>query len=80
MITKMSSSPQSSGFAYGLEASEARRQLKLSLSVVVVLAVGIVSAALTFGAHPLDAKRDIVLLPTLTTMHAETNAIGALRS
>ena len=80
MVTKTSSSAQNSGFAYMLEASEARRQLKLSLSVVVVLAVGIVSAALTFGAHPIDVRRDIVSMPIVTTLHAETNAVGALRS
>ena len=80
MIAIRSSSAQHSGFAYRLGASEARRQLKLSLSVVIVLAVGIVSAALTFGAHPIDAKRDVVLLPTVTTLHAETNAVGVLGS
>ena len=80
MVTKTSSPAQHSGFAFRLEASETRRQFKLSLSVVVVLAVGIVSAALTFGAHPIDVKRAVVFLPTVTTMHAETNAIGALRS
>lgn len=80
MVTKASSSTQNSGFAYVLEVNAARRQLKLSLSVVVVLAVGIVSAALTFGAHPIDARRDVVALPTVTTLHAETNAIGAVRS
>lgn len=80
MVTKTSSSTQNNGFGYMLEASEARRQLKLSLSVVVVLAVGIVTAALTFGAHPIEAKRDVVLLPTVTTLHAQTDAIGAVRS
>ena len=80
MVTKTSSSEQNSGFAYIVEANAARRQLKLSLSVVVVLAVGIVSAALTFGTHPIEAKRDVVALPGVTTFHAETNAIGAVRT
>ena len=80
MVTKTSFSAQHNGFAYILEANAARRQLKLSLSVVVGLAVGIVSAALTFGVHPIDAKRDVVALPTMTTLHAETNPIGAIRS
>ena len=80
MVTKTLSLAQHSGFAFRLEASETRRQFKLSLSVVVVLAVGIVSAALTFGAHPIDVKRAVAFLPTVTTMHAETHAIGALRS
>lgn len=80
MVTKTSSSAQHSGFAYILEVNAARRQLKMSLSVVVVLAVGIVSAALAFGAHPVDPKRDVVSLPTLATLHIETSPIGAIRS
>ena len=62
MVTKTSSSAQHGGFAYMVEASETRRQFKLSLSVVFVLAVGIVSAALTFGAHPIDARKGLSCL------------------
>ena len=68
-----------SGFACRLDGHAARRQLRMSLSVVTVLAVGIASVALTFGRHPIEAKRDVVSLPSITTLHAESNAIGAIR-
>ena len=80
MVVKTSSSVRQDGFAYILEVNAARRQLRMSLSVIVVLAAGIVSAALTFGNHPIEAKRNVVYLPAVTTLHAETNPIGAVRS
>ena len=80
MFTRMPSSLQHNGFAYSLEVHAARRQLRMSLSVVVLLAVGIVSAALAIGHHPIEAKRDVVSLPAVATFHAETNAVGAFRS
>ena len=56
---------------------EARRQLRMSVGVVVMLAIGIVSAAATVGSHPLAAKRDVVSMVPLTTMHADSNVVGA---
>lgn len=64
------------GFSTQVGGTEVRRQLHMSVGIVVALAFGIVSAALTVGAHPLDARRAVVSAP-LTTLHAETNAIGA---
>ena len=78
MKTEMSSSTGS--YAGGFDVNTARRQLKLALSVTTIIAVSVVSSALTFGAHPIDVKRDVVGLPTTTTLHAETNASGAIRS
>ena len=80
MKTAVSSSARLSGYTDLLDVNTARRQLKLALSVVTVIAVGVVSAALTLGAHPIDAKRDVVVLPTVSVFHAETNAIGKTRS
>ena len=40
--------------------SEARRQLHLSLGVVTMLAIGIVSAGVAVGGHPLAVKQDVV--------------------
>ncbi len=65
------------GFSVQIGGSEARRQFRMSVGVVAVLAVAIVSAATTFGAHPVSAKRDVVSAAPLMTLHAETNAIGA---
>ena len=66
----------SAGFSTEVGGTDVRRQLQMSVGLVVVLAFGIVSAALTVGSHPLDAKRAVVAAP-LTTLHAETNAVGA---
>ena len=70
----------SSGFDSFSDINAARRQLRMSLSVVAVLTVGIVTAGLTFGAHPLSAKRDVVSAPSITVLHADTNVVGAVRS
>ena len=65
------------GFTAEVTGVEARRQLRMSVGVVVMLAVGIVSAALTVGSHPLAAKREVVSIAPLVTMHAEANPVGA---
>lgn len=67
----------SQGFSTDVTGTEARRQLRMSVGVVVMLAVGIVSAALTVGPHPLAAKRDVVSTAPVVTMHAEANPVGA---
>lgn len=65
------------GFTAGLTGVDARRQLRMSVGVVVMLAVGIVSAAVTVGSHPVAAKRDVVSLAPVVVMHAEANPVGA---
>ena len=65
------------GFTAGVTGVEARRQLRMSVGVVVMLAVGIVSAAVTVGSHPVAAKRDVVSAFPVVTMHAEANPVGA---
>jgi len=78
MVTStLAGNDRQGGFSVQIGGSEARRQLRMSVGIVVVLAVTIVSAATTFGAHPVSAKRDIVSAAPLTTLHAETNVIGA---
>ena len=68
---------RSDGFSCRISGNEARRQLKVSVGVVVMLAIGIVSAAFTVGAHPISAKRDIVSVTTPSTQHAESVVGGA---
>ena len=65
------------GFSPGLTGTEARRQLRLSVGVVVMLAVGIVSAAVSVGSHPLAAKRGVVSAAPVVTLHADANPVGA---
>ena len=78
MVATVLSTPDSSnGFSAKIGGSEARRQLRMSVGVVVMLAIGIVSAAATVGSHPLAAKRDVVLMAPVTVLHAESNVVGA---
>ncbi len=67
----------SNGFSATIGGSEARRQLRMSVGVVVMLSIGIVSAAATIGSHPLAAKRDVVSTAPVTVLHAESNVVGA---
>ena len=67
----------SDGFSNTVNGESARRQLRMSVGVVVMLAVGIVSAAVTVGPHPLAAKRDVVSLQPVSTLHADTEVVGA---
>ncbi|WP_237476821.1 hypothetical protein [Lichenibacterium dinghuense] len=71
------SSTTRQGFTAEVTGVEARRQLRMSVGVVVMLAVGIVSAAFTVGSHPIAAKRDVVSTAPFVTMHAEANPVGA---
>ena len=65
-------------FSARIDAVDARRQLHLSVGVVSMLAIGIVSAALAVGTHPIPAHRDFAShLPVTTTLHADTAAVGA---
>ncbi len=65
------------GFSARVDGTEARRQLRMSVGVVIMLAIGIVSAAATVGAHPIAVKRDVASVVPVTTLHAETNVVGA---
>ena len=67
----------SNGFSARIGGSEARRQLRMSVGVVVMLSIGIVSAAATVGSHSIAAKRDVASAAPVTVLHAETNAVGA---
>lgn len=80
MVAKSSRLDRQNGFSPRIEAAEVRRQLHMSLGVVAVLAIGIVSSAVTVGKHPWAAKRDVAATAApVTVMHAETNAVGAKR-
>lgn len=70
----------SRGFTGPVGGTEARRQLRMSVGVVVMLSIGIVSAAMTVGSHPMAAKRDVVSMKPVTTLHADTDVIGAARA
>ena len=70
----------SRGFTSPVAASEARRQLRMSVGVVVMLSVGIVSAAVTVGPNPIAAKRDVVSMKPVTTLHADTDVVGAAKA
>lgn len=65
------------GFTAEVTGIEARRQLRMSVGVVVMLAVGIVSAALTVGSHPIAAKRDVASAAPVVVMHAAADPVGA---
>ena len=67
----------SRGFSAEVTGVEARRQLRMSVAVVVMLSTGIVSAALTVGSHPLAAKRDVASTAPVVVMHAEADPVGA---
>ena len=65
------------GFTAGVTGVEARRQLRMSVGVVIMLALGIVSAAATVGSHPIPARRDVVSIAPVVMLHADANPIGA---
>ena len=67
----------SNGFVAEVTGIEARRQLRMSLGVVVMLSVGIVTAAASVGSHPIAVKRDVVSLAPVVVLHADANPIGA---
>ena len=76
VATNLSAQRVSDGFST-VDGDAARRQLRMSVGVVVMLSIGIVSAAVTVGPHPLAAKRDVVSMKPVTTMQADTAVIGA---
>ena len=77
VATSLTARQGDTGFTAEVTGVEARRQLRLSVGVVVMLAFGIVSAAFAVGSHPISVKRDIVLAAPVVTMHAEANPVGA---
>lgn len=64
------------GFSLPFDAPQARRQLHLSLGLVTMLAVGIVSAAVTVGGHPLAVKQDVVASRAPVAMQAVSRVTG----
>lgn len=69
---------RAAGFSARIDAVDARRQLRLSVGVVSMLAIAIVSAALAIGTHPIPAHRDLAShMPVTTSLHADTAAVGA---
>lgn len=54
------------GFGYSIDACTARRQLNLSLGVVLVLAVAIVTAVLSLNVRPVSARGYVVSVPSVT--------------
>ena len=67
-----------SGFSLPFGGAEARRQLQISFGLVTMLAIGIVSAGVAVGGHPLSVKQDMVASRTpVTVMQAETRITGA---
>lgn len=81
MVANTLHAQQSShGFTSPVAGSEARRQLRMSVGVVVMLSVGIVSAAFTVGPNPIAAKRDVVSMKPVTALHADTDVVGAAKA
>ena len=73
----LSADDRNGGFSARIGSDEARRQLRMSLGVVVMLSIGIASAAATVGSHPLAAKRDAMSMAPSTHLHAGSDAVGA---
>ncbi|RYB02712.1 hypothetical protein [Lichenibacterium ramalinae] len=65
------------GFSAKVDGIAARRQLRMSVGVVAMLAVGIVSAAVTVGPHPMSAKRDVLSMKPVSALHADSDVVGA---
>lgn len=55
-----------------IDPATARRQLNLSLGVVIILALAIVTAALNLQARPVSAGSYVVSIPTATHQAAST--------
>lgn len=67
------------GFGYSIDARTARRQLNLSIGVLVVLAVAIVTAALSLDVRPVSAPSYVVSIPSVN-QQAERTLTHAVRS
>lgn len=74
MTTFGRTSDRYAGFAYASDAGAARRQLNLSIGVVVILAIAIVTAALSLDTRPVSARGYAVMVPSATTQQAESTA------
>lgn len=66
------------GFDPCMDPATARRQLHLSVGVVVILALAIVTAALNLQTRPVSASSYMVSIPTAA--HEAANALPAHRS
>ena len=76
MVDITASTRNRSRFSLPFDASAARRQLHLSLGLVTVLAIGLVSASVAVGGHPLAVKQDVVARRA-PAMQAITKVTGA---
>ena len=56
----VSNSRKGSGFTLPFDAPEARRQLHLAFGLVTVLAIGVVTAGVAVGGHPLAVKHEAI--------------------
>ena len=78
MIARQRAFDTNVGFDLRIDPRAARRQLNLSLGVVVILAVAIVTAALSLDARPVSAPSYVVSIPTAT--HQAQSDTSAYRS
>ena len=78
MIASRRASETALGFDLYIDPRTARRQLHLSIGVVVILAVAIVTAALSLDTRPVSAPSYVVSIPTAT--HQAASTVSAYRS
>ncbi len=69
-MTALGRTTDTAGFGYRMDSYTARRQLHLSVGVVLVLALAIITAALSFDVRPVSAPSYVVSVPS-ATMQAE---------
>ena len=80
MIALGRSSDNGVGFGYSIDARTARRQLNLSLGVVLVLAAAIMTAALSLDVRPVSARSYAVSVPSVSQQAADRALTHAVRS
>ncbi len=68
------------GFGYAMDAATARRQFKLSVTVVIGLAVAIAAAVVNVPRISAASSGFYTVSIPSTTMHAERERIPAARS
>ena len=68
--------PESSGFRYAADPQAARRQLVVSVTLVVVLAVAIVAAALCLNARPVAVRAFAIAVPIVIQHQAADRSLA----
>ena len=66
MLPRQRAFTSNAGFDLRIDPRTARRQLNLSLGVVVLLALAIVTAALSLDTRPVSSSSYVVSIPTAT--------------